>query len=92
VEFPLCAGAGVGSLRGDGVGVPRTTRKRLLWGSGHVGAAVLYAPIRALAFGLDARLVVPFSRSRFTLDDYGVIHRTAWAGVVVGGVIEGRFP
>ena len=92
VEFPLCAGAAIGSLRGDGVGVPRRTKKRLLWASGHVAAAVLFVPIRQLAFGLDARLVVPFSRSHFTLDDYGVIHRTAVAGVVVSGVVEGRFP
>ncbi len=92
VEFPLCAGAAVGSLRGDGVGVPRTTRQRLVWSAGHVGAAVLFAPIRALAFGLDARLVVPFSSNRFTLDDYGVIHRTGPAGFVVAGVVEGRFP
>jgi hypothetical protein len=92
VEFPLCAGAAVGSLRGDGVGVPRGARKRLVWSAGHVAAAVLFAPIRALAFGLDARLVVPFSRNRFTLDDYGVIHRTSVAGVVVSAVIEGRFP
>ena len=91
-EFPLCAGAAIGSLRGDGVGVPRRTRKRLLWTSGHVAAAVLFVPLRALAFGVDARLVVPFSRNRFSLDDYGVIHRTAVAGVVVSAVVEGRFP
>ncbi|HET6584586.1 MAG TPA: hypothetical protein VFG69_14105, partial [Nannocystaceae bacterium] len=92
VEFPLCGGAAIGSLRGDGVGVPRAGRKRLLWSAGHVAAAVLFAPIRALAFGLDARFVVPFSRNRFTLDDYGVIHRTSAAGVVLSAVVEGRFP
>jgi hypothetical protein len=92
VEFPLCAGAAVGSLHGEGVGVPRSTPQRLVWSAGHVVAAVLYAPIRHFAFGLDARLVVPFSRSKFTLDDYGVIHTTAWAGFVVAGVVEARFP
>jgi len=92
VEFPLCAGAAVGSLRGDGVAAPRTDRRRLLWSAGHVATALLFAPIRAFAFGVDARLVVPFARSSFALDDLGVIHRTAPAGVVASAVLEGRFP
>lgn len=92
VEFPLCAGAAVGAAYARGSGVPQSRPHRVAWAAAHLQAAVVFAPIRRFAIGPFARLQLPFLRPAFSLDGYGVVHRTAKAGFVGGLSIEVRFP
>lgn len=92
VELPLCGGAAVGAAYARGSGVPQSRPHRVAWAAAHVQAAVVLAPIRRFAIGPFARLQIPILRPAFSLDGYGVVHRTAKAGFVGGVSIEVRFP
>lgn len=92
VEFPLCAGAAIGAASARGRGVPEARVVRVAWAAAHLQAAVLFVPIRRLALGPFVRGQVPILRPAFSLDGYGVVHRTAAAGFVGGLSIELRFP
>jgi hypothetical protein len=92
VEFPLCGGAAVGAAYARGSGVPQSRPHRVAWAAAHLQAALVFAPIRRFAIGPFARLQIPILRPAFSLDGYGVVHRTAKAGFVGGVSIEVRFP
>jgi hypothetical protein len=92
VEFPLCAGAEVGVLRGEGVGLAQPRTARQVWSAAHAGGAVAYAPIRWIALWLGVEGYVAMQTPRFVVDDVGPIHRGRRGGVRIHAGLEVRFP
>lgn len=93
LEFPLCGGAQIGSMHARGVGaLQRRDETSLPYAAGNAAAALMYVPLRFLAVGIGAEMIVPFTRPGFVLEDLGLVYRTgpvagrAWAG------LEARFP
>jgi hypothetical protein len=92
VEFPLCGGAEVGVLRGQGVGLAQARTARQVWSAVHIGAAIAYAPIRWLALWDGADGYVAMQTPRFLIDDVGLVHRGRRGGVRIHAGLEFRFP
>lgn len=92
LEVPVCAGAEIGSMRGDGIGLSVSRRARATWAAVTGGAALLWVPLRWIAVGGGVDGVVALTRPSFVIDDVGTVHRPRPAGVRIHAGIEVRFP
>ena len=81
LEFPLCPGVELGSVRGRGV--PPTVdgdRRSFLWVAPSLSQGLSWAPVERFAIGVELGLVVPLTRGRFV-----VAETTVNALPLVGG-------
>jgi hypothetical protein len=92
VEFPLCAGLEVGSMRGEGTTLSISRVSRRLWVAVSLAPALAWAPSRRLALWVQPEVLIPVVRSAFEVDDLGMIHRAG--AVAVRGFlgVEIRLP
>jgi membrane-associated protease RseP (regulator of RpoE activity) len=83
-------GVEVGRARGRGHGVSESLEGRAPWFAGSLGAlATLRAG--AVAFTIDAALVVPFTRPSFVIEGAGTVHTPAALALRAGLSAEVRF-
>jgi len=92
IEVPICAGFEAGSLAGRSRGVTVATQSRGAWAAARLGAGILVLPWRRVGFVLDARLIVPITRSRFTIDGRGDVHQVGIVTGVITAGVEIRHP
>jgi hypothetical protein len=70
LEFPLCPGVELGSVRGRGV--PPTSEpldRSFLWVAPSLSQALSWAPVERVAIGIELGLVVPVTRGGFVVGD-----------------------
>lgn len=92
LEVPLCAGLEAGRVRVRGVHLQDNPSERVPWVAVVLAPSLVVVPRRRLALWFAPELVVPASRTRFVVEDVGVIHRAnAAAGRFMVGV-ELRLP
>lgn len=92
LEFPLCGGAEIGQMTGRGESVDESYPGRLVWAAGDVSAGLLVRLIPRIAVGIQADLVIPFTRPGFEVVGVGVLHRASVIGAAALAGIEFRFP
>jgi hypothetical protein len=85
-----CAGLEAGVLHGRGFGIDEPATTRQPWLAAMLGPRLSYAPIRWLAIGLGAELLVPIVRPTFGVDNVGRLHRPLPAGFLGTLGLEGR--
>jgi len=92
LEFPVCLGIELGDVEGRGIGIDDPKRARRLWVGARVGPALVWRMTRRLALWVQAQGVVALLRPGFSLEEHGIIHRSA--GVALRGVLgmEVRLP
>jgi hypothetical protein len=70
LEFPLCPGIELGSVRGSGVPPTRDPlQQSFLWVAPTLSQGLTWAPIDRLAIGVELGLVAPLTRGRFVVAD-----------------------
>jgi len=87
-----CAGVQAGAVHGRGFGIDQPATTRQPWVALTVGPRLSYAPIRWLAIGLGADLLVPFVRPAFTVESLGRLWRPLPAGFLGMLGVELRLP
>lgn len=92
VEFPTCAGFGLGAMRGDGVGLGAPTTSHDFWAIALVSAGVGWVPTPRFALWLQAEGGATLYRPAFVVDDLGVAFRAGPAAVRAILGPELRFP
>lgn len=92
VDVPLCAGVEAGQMRARGFGLQLPRRAAAPWLAFPFGAAVMWAPVPAFAFGGGVDGWVAATQPAFEIEDLGPIHSARRAGVRVHVGIEVRFP
>jgi hypothetical protein len=92
VELPVCAGAEVGAMRGEGFGLGANRADYSLWAALVTGPAVAWPVTRNIALWLEIDAILPLFRPGFRVRDFDSIYRAppgaarTWAGM------EFRFP
>jgi hypothetical protein len=92
VDFPLCAGVEGGQMRARGFGLQLPRRAAAPWLAFPVGAAVMWAPVPAFAFGGGVDGWVAATQPAFEIEDLGPVHTARRAGVRIHAGVEVRFP
>ncbi|MCB9569836.1 MAG: hypothetical protein H6710_21895 [Myxococcales bacterium] len=92
VELFGCLGVELGAMRGEGIDLPVSASRTLLWAAALVtpGLAVALAPRLALVARAD--LGVALARPRFAVLNYGDVYRAPPLSYVVSLGIELRLP
>ena len=81
LEFPLCPGVELGSVRGRGVTPTSDADERsFLWVAPGLSQALSWVPVERFAIGLELGLVVPLTRG-----DFVVAESTIASMALVGG-------
>lgn len=92
LEFPLCAGADLGAVGGEGFGSRVNERRSSdLWAGAHGSAGLSWAPIDALALVAQVEGVISLRRPGFRLDGVGGVHRVGPGGARGAIGLEVRF-
>ena len=92
LELPLCGGAELGALRGEGVGVDRPRSDRLPWLAMLADVGLGWSPRRWLATRLELGAAVPVLQQRFAIDGLGVVHEPSAVGLRAALALEWRLP
>lgn len=92
LEVPVCAGFEAGRVNVRGVELLNAAGVHSPWFGFVLAPALAYRPTRSLALWLSPELVVPVTRTTFSVVDVGPIHRAHPAIVRVVFGIELRFP
>jgi hypothetical protein len=75
LEFPLCPGVELGSVRGRGVAPTLDTNERsFLWVAPSLSQALSWVPVERFAIGLELGLVVPLTRGDFVVAESTINH------------------
>jgi hypothetical protein len=92
LDFPLCPGVEIGSVRGRGVPPTLTsTRRGFAWVAPSLSQGLNWAPVERFAIGVELGLVVPVTRGRFVVDE-STIGGLALVGGRALAILELRLP
>jgi hypothetical protein len=70
LEFPLCPGVELGSVRGRGLPpVDDPTARSFLWVAPSLSQGLSWAPVQRFALGVELGLVAPLTRGRFVVGE-----------------------
>lgn len=92
IGLDACVGMQAGALRGRGTGIDEPAVTRQPWLAVTAGPRLSYAPIRWLAIGLGADLLVPIVRPAFGVENVGRLWRPLPAGFLGMLGVEARLP
>jgi hypothetical protein len=92
IGLDACAGIQAGVLHGRGIGIDEPAATRQPWLAATLGPRLTYAPIRWLAIGLGADLLVPIVRPAFGVENVGRLWRPLPAGFLGMLGVEARLP
>lgn len=92
IGLDACLGVQAGVLRGRGTGIDEPGVTRQPWLAATIGPRLSYAPIRRLAIGLGADLLVPIVRPAFGVENVGRLWRPLPAGFIGMLGVEVRLP
>jgi hypothetical protein len=92
LQFPICGGFDLGTLRADSAGLPAGRVDRRFWAAFTAGPGLAWEPTPVLAWRVNVEAVVPFFRPSFEIIGAGTIHEVAPAGVRGLLGLEVRFP
>lgn len=92
LEFPLCVGTQLGGVASRGIGVMEPRKTTSLWAAVSGTAGFIVRPVDRLGIGVEASLLVPFTRATFVIDDFGPIYRPRPVGFEAMVVVEAHLP
>ncbi len=87
VDFPICAGAEMGVLRGSGFGVPQVETSNQLWAAAVIGPGLRWTPGSSTSLLVGADAVVGIARPAFHMRNLEQLYRPdavaarAWSGL-----------
>jgi hypothetical protein len=91
VSFGPCAGAGITSMRGEGVGVTTPLKGEAEWGTFAADGLLRVRLSRFFALRLNGGVAVPFARPVFGVQGLGPVHQPAPVALQIGLGLELHF-
>jgi hypothetical protein len=92
VELPLCVGAELGAMRGDGVGADQAVTQTRLWVAAQLAVAFAWRFTDRLALWTEVQAVLALARPEFVIVGAGRLHQAAAVAPRAAFGLEVRFP